>query len=124
MGACAFKLVQLLKGKRPVREDPSDETHAPPRGSAVPSTGAKPRRAVLTGVDALTASELRVAELAAQGLTNREIAQALAAAKAAAGRLTGAVTYDDFQKVDLVIEAAVEVTTAGCPKAHRRRIEG
>ena len=41
------------------------------------ATGAKPRRAVLTGVDALTASELRVAELAAQGLTNREIAQAL-----------------------------------------------
>jgi DNA-binding CsgD family transcriptional regulator len=41
------------------------------------ATGARPRRAVLTGLDALTASELRVAELAAQGLTNREIAQAL-----------------------------------------------
>ncbi len=35
-----------------------------------------------------------------------------AAAKAAAGRLTGALTYDDFQKVDLVIEAAVEVGTS------------
>ena len=41
------------------------------------ATGARPRRAVLTGTAALTASERRVAELAADGLTNREIAQAL-----------------------------------------------
>ena len=40
-------------------------------------TGAKPRRARITGVEALTASERRVARLAAQGLTNRQIAQAL-----------------------------------------------
>jgi DNA-binding CsgD family transcriptional regulator len=32
---------------------------------------------VVSGVDALTASERRVAEMAAEGLTNREIAQAL-----------------------------------------------
>jgi len=41
------------------------------------ATGARPRRAALTGFDALTASERRVAELAVEGLTNREIAQAL-----------------------------------------------
>jgi DNA-binding CsgD family transcriptional regulator len=41
------------------------------------ATGAKPRRVVLTGVESLTASERRVAELAAEGLTNREIAQGL-----------------------------------------------
>jgi ATP/maltotriose-dependent transcriptional regulator MalT len=41
------------------------------------STGAKPRRTALSGVEALTASERRVAELAGDGLTNREIAQAL-----------------------------------------------
>jgi DNA-binding CsgD family transcriptional regulator len=41
------------------------------------ATGARPRRAVLHGVDALTASELRIARLAAEGLSNREIAQAL-----------------------------------------------
>jgi DNA-binding CsgD family transcriptional regulator len=41
------------------------------------ATGAKPRRTVLTGLEALTASERRVAELAAEGMTNREIAQAL-----------------------------------------------
>ena len=41
------------------------------------AAGAKPRRDAITGRDALTAGELRVARLAAQGLTNREIAQAL-----------------------------------------------
>jgi DNA-binding CsgD family transcriptional regulator len=39
--------------------------------------GAKPRRDAITGRDALTASELRVARLAGDGLTNREIAQSL-----------------------------------------------
>lgn len=41
------------------------------------ATGARPRRLVLSGLDALTPSERRVAELAAGGRTNREIAQAL-----------------------------------------------
>lgn len=40
-------------------------------------TGARPRRARIGGVEALTPSELRVAQLAAQGLTNRQIAQSL-----------------------------------------------
>jgi hypothetical protein len=37
----------------------------------------RPRRVLLTGLEALTASERRIAELAAEGLTNREIAQSL-----------------------------------------------
>ena len=41
------------------------------------AAGAKPRRERISGVEALTASELRVAQLAAQGLTNRQIAQVL-----------------------------------------------
>jgi DNA-binding CsgD family transcriptional regulator len=41
------------------------------------TTGARPRRAVLTGPDSLTASERRIAEFASKGLTNREIAQTL-----------------------------------------------
>ena len=41
------------------------------------ATGARPRRAARTGVDSLTATELRVARMAADGLTNREVAQAL-----------------------------------------------
>jgi DNA-binding CsgD family transcriptional regulator len=40
-------------------------------------TGARPRRAQLTGVAALTPAEKRTAELAAQGLSNREVAEAL-----------------------------------------------
>jgi DNA-binding CsgD family transcriptional regulator len=39
--------------------------------------GGRPRRDAIRGRDALTPSELRVAELAASGLTNRRIAQAL-----------------------------------------------
>lgn len=41
------------------------------------ATGARPRKAVLSGADSLTPSELRVARMAAEGMTNREIAQAL-----------------------------------------------
>jgi DNA-binding CsgD family transcriptional regulator len=41
------------------------------------TAGARPRRAALSGCDALTAAERRVATLAAEGLTNRQIAQAL-----------------------------------------------
>jgi DNA-binding CsgD family transcriptional regulator/tetratricopeptide (TPR) repeat protein len=41
------------------------------------ATGARPRRVALSGIDSLTPSERRVAEMAAEGPTNREIAQAL-----------------------------------------------
>jgi DNA-binding CsgD family transcriptional regulator len=41
------------------------------------ATGARPRRLMLSGSEALTASERRVAELAAAGQTNKQIAQAL-----------------------------------------------
>ena len=53
------------------------------------ATGARPRRVVLTGLDSLTASERRIAELASQGLTNREIAQTLfVTARTVEGHLT------------------------------------
>jgi ATP/maltotriose-dependent transcriptional regulator MalT len=41
------------------------------------AAGARPRRGALTGLEALTTSERRVAELAATGMSNPEIAQAL-----------------------------------------------
>jgi DNA-binding NarL/FixJ family response regulator len=53
---------------QPLIEQATDELRA---------TGARPRRIIQTGVDSLTASEHRVARLAAQGLTNRGIAEQL-----------------------------------------------
>ena len=41
------------------------------------AAGVRPRRLAVSGIEALTASERRVAEMAANGSTNKEIAQAL-----------------------------------------------
>jgi DNA-binding CsgD family transcriptional regulator len=41
------------------------------------ATGARPRRLMLSGIESLTPSERRVAEMAADNLTNKDIAQAL-----------------------------------------------
>ena len=41
------------------------------------AAGARPRRTALSGVDSLTPSERRVAQMAAEGMINREIAQSL-----------------------------------------------
>jgi len=61
------------------------------------ATGARPRRILITGIASLTASESRVAELAAEGLTNREIAQALfVTMRTVEGHLTQV-----FRKLDL-----------------------
>jgi DNA-binding CsgD family transcriptional regulator len=61
------------------------------------ATGAKPRRVLLSGLEALTASERRIAELGAEGLTNREIAQTLfVTARTVEGHLTNV-----FNKLDI-----------------------
>jgi DNA-binding CsgD family transcriptional regulator len=61
------------------------------------ATGARPRRIALAGVQSLTASERRVAELAGEGLTNREIAQMLfVTARTVEGHLTSV-----FRKLEL-----------------------
>jgi DNA-binding NarL/FixJ family response regulator len=61
------------------------------------ATGARPRRVFLSGLESLTASELRIAELAADGLTNREIAQTLfVTARTVEGHLTNV-----FNKLDV-----------------------
>jgi DNA-binding CsgD family transcriptional regulator len=53
------------------------------------AAGARPRRVALTGLDSLTASERRIAELAGEGLSNREIAEMLfVTARTVEGHLT------------------------------------
>jgi DNA-binding CsgD family transcriptional regulator len=46
-------------------------------GSELRAAGGRPRRIQLSGADSLTPAERRVAEMAARGLTNRQIAQSL-----------------------------------------------
>jgi DNA-binding CsgD family transcriptional regulator len=63
----ALELAEVC-GARPLVDDIRSEIYA---------TGARPRTTAIRGVLALTASERRVAELAASGRTNRDIAQTL-----------------------------------------------
>jgi len=63
----AFELADVC-GAQPLADFVRTEIYA---------TGARPRTPALRGVLALTASERRVADLAAEGQTNRDIAQAL-----------------------------------------------
>jgi DNA-binding CsgD family transcriptional regulator len=73
------------------------------------ATGARPRRVVLTGLDSLTASERRIAELASQGLTNREIAQSLfVTARTVEGHLTSI-----FRKLQLDSRNELRAALAG-----------
>ena len=55
------------------------------------AAGGRPRRLVLSGLDSLTPSERRIARLAADGVSNREIAQNLfVTARTVEGHLTHA----------------------------------
>jgi DNA-binding CsgD family transcriptional regulator len=73
------------------------------------ATGARPRRLVLTGLDSLTASERRVAELASQGHSNREIAQSLfVTARTVEGHLTSV-----FRKLQLDSRTELHAALAG-----------
>jgi len=74
---------RILEAREPLRRalDLAESCGAQPlaefAGTELRIAGARPRRARLTGRGALTANEARVAELAAGGRSNAEIAQAL-----------------------------------------------
>jgi DNA-binding CsgD family transcriptional regulator len=77
------------------------------------AAGAKPRRDAITGRDALTASELRVARLAAAGKTNREIAQTLfITTKTASAHLSRVYRKLDVTRRSQLAEALVSNTSA------------
>jgi DNA-binding CsgD family transcriptional regulator len=79
------------------------------------ASGARPRRALLTGLEALTASERRIAELAAEGLTNREIAQTLfVTARTVEGHLTHV-----FYKLDVKARTELPAALAALTNAVR-----
>ena len=81
------------------------------------ATGARPRRRALRGRDALTPSELRVVQLAAEGLGNREIAQALfVTARTVEGHLTNA-----YMKLDISSRQQLPDALAGTPSPERDR---
>ncbi len=75
-------------GARPLEERARTELAA---------TGARPRKAVFTGVESLTPSELRVARMAAEGMSNREIAQQLTVT----GKTIETHMRHVFQKLDI-----------------------
>jgi DNA-binding CsgD family transcriptional regulator len=83
------------------------------------AVGARPRRAAFTGVGSLTLSELRVARLAAGGLTNREIAQELVvSAKTISSQLTAI-----YRKLDVHDREALAETMRRDDENARRHIE-
>jgi DNA-binding CsgD family transcriptional regulator len=76
------------------------------------AAGGRPRRLVLSGLDSLTPSERRVAQLAADGLSNREIAQNLfITARTVEGHLTHA-----YQKLAITSreQLPAALTPPGC----------
>ena len=61
------------------------------------AAGARPRRAALRGLDALTTAERQIAGLAAQGFTNRQIAERLALSR----RTVETHLAHAYQKLDI-----------------------
>jgi DNA-binding CsgD family transcriptional regulator/Flp pilus assembly protein TadD len=75
------------------------------------ATGARPRRLLLSGVDALTPSERRIAEMATEQLTNREIAQALFITEKTVEGHLGHV----YRKLDISSRLQLEQAMGRCP---------
>ena len=83
LGGVLRRTRKLTEAREPLRRalELADACGAQPLADHVRAeiyaTGARPRTTALRGVLALTASERRVADLAAEGQTNRDIAQVL-----------------------------------------------
>jgi DNA-binding CsgD family transcriptional regulator len=73
------------------------------------ATGARPRRIVLSGVESLTPSELRVARMAGDGMANPEIAQALFVTRKTVEKHLG----NAYMKLDIGSRKELPVALAG-----------
>lgn len=81
------------------------------------ATGARPRRVVLSGADSLTTSERRVAELAARGMSNPEIAQQLFVSR----RTVEAHLSHVYQRLDISSRAQIPDDLAATTAPSSRR---
>jgi DNA-binding CsgD family transcriptional regulator len=77
------------------------------------AAGARPRRLALSGVESLTASELRVCQLAADGLSNAEIAQSLFVTR----RTVETHLSNAYRKLDITSRAELAGALGGDAKA-------
>lgn len=95
---------QLVRGADLAHRCGADMLAARARDELV-SLGARSRRAAFSGVSSLTVSELRVAQLAAAGMTNRAIAHELTVSvKTVSGQLTAV-----YRKLDIHDRAALVI---------------
>jgi DNA-binding CsgD family transcriptional regulator len=67
----------LLRSGADLAQDCGAEPVVTHANEDIAATGARPRKAPLSGIAALSASERRVAAMASEGLSNKEIAQSL-----------------------------------------------
>ena len=103
LGAALRRANQRVESREPLREglDLADRCGATALADRardeLAATGARPRKTMLTGAASLTASERRICEMAASGMSNPEIAQALfVTIKNVEGHLTHA-----YRKLDI-----------------------
>ena len=96
--------------RRPSRRSsaPSRRCSCCGRSSTSRASGAAPRRTAVGSVQSLTPSELRVARLAAEGLRNREIAEALFISRKTVDYHLGHV----YQKLEVPREGLAEALAA------------
>jgi DNA-binding CsgD family transcriptional regulator len=114
LGSALRRLGRRIDAREPLRqalEIAASSGAAPLAGRAREEAilaGGRPRRPRLRGLDALTAAELRAARLAAEGSTNREIAEALfITAKTVGDHLSSA-----YSKLDITSRAELPAALA------------
>ena len=81
----------------------------------ISDAGGRPRRLALTGLEALTPSELRVAQMVASGLSNREVAEALFVTVKAVEAHLGKV----YRKLEISSRRQLADALAGVPPEPR-----